>query len=84
MYVDLVFHARYQYTEILQCILEGCVVSHVGRLSLSGFDEMFEAVHETGTSPAEKAEQERKRSQNVYTSMLRALSCVSQVGKVKM
>ena len=30
--------------------------SHVGRLSLSGFDEMSEAVRvrETGTSPAER------------------------------
>ena len=34
--------------------------SHVGRLSLSGFDEMSEAVREPGTSLAEKAEQERK------------------------
>ena len=38
---------------------------------LSGFDEMFEAVDETGTSPAEKAEQERKRSQSIYAPMLR-------------
>ena len=38
------------------------VFSHVGWLSLSGFDEMSEAMYETGTSLAEKAEQERKRS----------------------
>ena len=56
---------------------------NVGRLSLSGFDEMSEAVRETGTSPAEKAEQERKRSQSIYTPILRVLSCVSLAGKAK-
>ena len=45
---------------------------------------MSEAVHETGTSLAENAEQERKRSQNVYAHMLRILSCVLLTGKVKL
>ena len=35
-------------------------------LSLSGLDEISEAAFEAGTSLTEKAEQERKRSQNVY------------------
>ena len=65
-------------------MLVGRVFSHVGRLSLSGFDEMFEAVRETGTGPAEKAEQVRNRSQSIYAPMLRVLSCVSQAGKFKM
>ena len=43
------------------------VFSHVGCLSLSGFDEISEAVFEPGRSLTEKAEQERKRLQNVYT-----------------
>ena len=43
---------------------------------------MSEAVRETGTSPAEKAEQERKKLQSIYAPMLRVLSCVSQAGKV--
>ena len=38
------------------------VFSHVGCLSLSGFDEMSEAVFETGTSLTEKTGLERKRS----------------------
>ena len=42
------------------------VFSHVGCLSLSGFDEISEVVFEAGTSLTEKAEQERKRLQNVY------------------
>ena len=42
--------------------LEEHVFSHVGCLSLSGFDEISDAVFETGTSPVEKAELERKRS----------------------
>ena len=33
-----------------------------GCLSLSGFDEISEAVLDTGTSPSENGEQERKRS----------------------
>ena len=49
------------------------VFSHVGCLSLSEFDEMSEAMFETGTSLAEKAEQERKRSLNVYAPMLRRI-----------
>ena len=61
-----------------------CFLAHVGRLSLSGFDEMSEAVFETGTSPAENAEQERRRSQSTYAPMLCVLSCVSLAGKVKM
>ena len=39
------------------------VFPHVGCLSLSGFDEISEAVFEDGTNLTEKAEQERKRSQ---------------------
>ena len=60
------------------------VFSHVGCLSLSGFDEVSEAVFETGTNLTVKAEQERKRSQNEYASMLRVLSCVLLTGKVKL
>ena len=45
---------------------------------------MSEAVRETGTSPAEKAEQERKRSQSIYSPMWRVLSCVSLAGKAKL
>ena len=30
-------------------------------MSLSGYDEMFEAMRETGTSPVEKVEQESKK-----------------------
>ena len=45
---------------------------------------MSEAMHETGTIPAEKAEQERKRSQSTYASMLRILSCVLLAGKAKL
>ena len=41
---------------------------------------MFEA----GTSQIEKAEQERKRLQNVYAPMLRVLSCILLSGKVKL
>ena len=67
-----------------KCILEGRVFSHVSRLSLSGFDEMFEAVCEIETSPAEKADQERKRSQSIYASMLRVLRCMSLAGKAKL
>ena len=37
---------------------------------------MFEVVHETGTSPAKKAEQERKKSQSIYALMLHELSCL--------
>ena len=42
------------------------VFSHIGCLSLLGFDEICEAVFEAGRSLTEKAEQERKRLQNVY------------------
>ena len=66
------------------CILGRRVFSHVGCLSLSGFDKMSEAVRETGTSPTEKAEQERKRSQSIYALMLRVLSSVSLAGKAKL
>ena len=45
---------------------------------------MFEAVSEAGTSPTQKAENERKRSQSIYASMLRVLSYVSQAGKAKL
>ena len=45
---------------------------------------MSEAVRETGTSPAEKAEQERKKSQSIYAPMLRALSSVSLADKAKL
>ena len=44
---------------------------------------MFEAVREIGTSLSKKAEQERKRSQSIYASMLRVLSCVSLAGKAQ-
>ena len=60
------------------------VFSHVGCLSLSGFDEMSKAMRETGTSLAEKAVQERKRSQKVYAPILRVLSCVLLTGNVKL
>ena len=52
------------------------VFSHVGCLSLSGFNEMSETVFETKTSLTEKAEQERRRPKNVYALMLRLLSFV--------
>ena len=42
--------------------LKACVFSHVGCLSLSGCDEIFEA----GRNLTEKAKQERKRLQKVY------------------
>ena len=45
---------------------------------------MSEAVFEVGTSLTEKAEQIRKRLQNVYAPMLRILSCVLLTGKVKL
>ena len=45
---------------------------------------MSKAVCKTGTSPTEKAEQERKRSQSIYAPMLRVLCCVSLAGKVKL
>ena len=40
---------------------------------------MSEAVRETGTSPAEKAERERKKLQSIYAPMLRVLSSVGGV-----
>ena len=64
--------------------LEEHIFSHVGCLSLSGFDKISEAVFETGTSLTEKAEQERKRLQNVYAPMLCVLGCVLLTGKVKL
>ena len=64
--------------------LEERVFSHVGCSSLSGFDEISEAVFEAGISLTEKAEQVRKRSQNVYAPMLRVLCCVLLTGKVKL
>ena len=67
-----------------KCILGRCVFSHVGHLSLLGFDKMSEAVHETGTNPTKKAEQERKMSQSIYAPMLCVLSCVSLAGKAKL
>ena len=42
------------------------VFSHVGYLSLLGFDEISVVVFEAGASLTEKAEQESKRLQNVY------------------
>ena len=45
---------------------------------------MFEAVFETGISPAERAEQERKRLQSIYAPMLRVLICVSLAGKANL
>ena len=60
------------------------VFSHVGCLSPSGFDEISEAVFEAGTSLTEKAEQERKRLQNVYAPILYVLNCVLLTGKVKL
>ena len=57
--------------------LEKHVFFHVGCLSLSGFDQISEAVFDTGTSLTEKAEQERKWSQNVYAHMLRVLLCLT-------
>ena len=43
-----------------------CVFSHIGCLSLSGFDEISMVVFEAEASLTEKAEEERKRLQNVY------------------
>ena len=60
------------------------VFSYVGCLSLLGFDKISEAVFETGKSLTEKAEQVRKRLQNVYAPMLRVLSCVLLSGKVNL
>ena len=42
------------------------VFSHVGCLSLSGFDEISEAVFEAVKSLTRKVEEEGKRLQNVY------------------
>ena len=60
------------------------VFSPVGCLSLSRFDEISEAGFEAGISLTEKAEQERKRLQNVYAPMLCVLSCVLLSSKVKL
>ena len=45
---------------------------------------MSEAVSETGTSPTEKAEQERKKLQSIYTPILHLLSYVSLAGKARL
>ena len=45
---------------------------------------MSEVVFHIRTSPAEKAEQERKMLQSIYTPMLHVLSCVSLAGKAKL
>ena len=45
---------------------------------------MSVAVRVTGTSPAEKAEEERKKPQSIYGPMLPELTWVSQAGKVKL
>ena len=55
-----------------------CPRRNVGCLSLSGFDEISEVVFEDGASLTKKAEQERKRLQNVHAPMLRVLSCVTK------
>ena len=54
------------------------VFSHAGCLSLSGFDEISEAEFKAGKSLTEKAEQERKSLQNVYTLLLRVLNCITK------
>ena len=77
MYVDEVFHVKYRYTKYNNVSQEYRVFSHVGCLSLSGFDKISEAVFEAGKSLTEKAEQERKRLQNVYAPMLRVLRCIT-------
>ena len=51
---------------------------------LFGIDGMSEAVRKTGTSPTGKTEQERKKSESMYASMLLDLSCVSLAGKAKL
>ena len=43
-----------------------CVFTHVGCLSLSGFDKISVVVFKAEASLTEKAEEERKRLQNVY------------------
>ena len=45
---------------------------------------MSEAIRETGTSQAEKAEQERKKSKSIYTPILCVLSGVLLTGKAKL
>ena len=45
---------------------------------------MANVVRKTGTSPSEKVEQERKRSQSIYAPLLRVLSNVSLAGKAKL
>ena len=45
---------------------------------------MSGAMRKTGTSPAEKAKQERKRSKTIYAPMLRVLICVSLAGKANL
>ena len=47
-------------------------------------NEISEVVFQAETSLTEKAEQERKRWQNVYAPMLRVLSGVLLSGKVKL
>ena len=46
--------------------------------------EMSQAERETATSPAKKAEQERKKFQSIHTPMLRVLSSVSLAGIAKL
>ena len=80
VYVDSVFHTKYQYTRKWQCILEGHVFSHIGRLSLWGFDEMSEAmrVHKTGTSPAKRQNRKGKKVANYICAHVTCLEfCVT-------
>ena len=70
-----------KYSNVFQ---EARVFSHVGWLSIAGFDEISEAQFEAGTSLIEMAEQESKRLQNVPAPILHVLRCVLQTGKVKL
>ena len=45
---------------------------------------MYEAVLKTGTSPTEKAEQDRKKLQSVYARMLCVLNRVALTGEAKL
>ena len=46
-------------------------------------NEISEAVFEDGTSLTKKAEEERKKLQNVYAPMLRVLNCVLLTVEIK-